>query len=177
MLGGGKGGEKTGGRRHWVGDFTFIPFSNTASLTLSLTLGPGWTDRRGRAAIDLPVIMGVTQEATCLQKKKLPACSHLISTCVRHWFNSPEWQSCDQAFDIRKNWIPFVGFKERSDSYTLHFSDIKEQACFLSCQKRGLAQTQFREAYFRIKMGAGSLSRRRQLQRIQINSGQYVEEQ
>ena len=64
QLGSGKGGEKTGGRRHWVGDFTFIPFSNTASLTLSLTLGPGWTDRRGRAAIDLPVIMGVTQEAT-----------------------------------------------------------------------------------------------------------------
>ena len=176
---GGRGQQRLGKngrrRRHWVGGFTFIPFSSPARC-LPNTESPqdGLT---GGAAIDLPVIMGVTQEATCLQKKKLPACSQLISTCSRHWFNSPEWQSCDQAFDIRKNWIPFVGFKERSDSYTLHFSDIKEQACFLSCQKRGLAQTQFREAHFRIKMGAGSLSRRRQLQRIQINSGQYVEEQ
>ena len=79
MLGGGKGGEKTGGRRHWVGDFTFIPFSNTASLTLSLTLGPGWTDRRGRAAIDLPVIMGVTQEATWPPSSLLAALQPCIS--------------------------------------------------------------------------------------------------
>ena len=67
------------GRRHWVGDFTFIPFSNTASLTLSLTLGPGWTDRRGRAAIDLPVIMGVTQEATWLPSSLLAALQPCIS--------------------------------------------------------------------------------------------------
>ena len=75
----GKGGEKTGGRRHWVGDFTFIPFSNTASLTLSLTLGPGWTDRRGGAAIDLPVIMGVTQEATWPPSSSLAA----LQTCIK----------------------------------------------------------------------------------------------
>ena len=67
------------GRRHWVGDFTFIPFSNTASLTLSLTLGPGWTDRRGRAAIDLPVIMGVTQEATWPPSSLLAALQACIS--------------------------------------------------------------------------------------------------
>lgn len=72
---GGQGGqqsrwEKNGRRRrHWVGGFTFIPFSSPARC-LPNTESPQDGLTGGSAAIDLPLIMGVTQEATCLQKKR-----------------------------------------------------------------------------------------------------------
>ena len=69
-VGGSSRWEKNGRRRrHWVGGFTFIPFSSpTRCLPNTESPQDGLTG--GSAAIDLPLIMGVTQEATCLQKKR-----------------------------------------------------------------------------------------------------------
>ena len=92
-----------------MGGFTFIPFSSPARC-LPNTESPQDGLTGGGAAIDLPLIMGVTQEGdTCLQNKKPPAAFKLAGHC--------RFQSAG-----RSNWIPFVGFEEKADSYKSYFS-------------------------------------------------------
>ena len=80
-VGGSSRWQKNGRRRrHWVGGFTFIPFSSpTRCLPNTESPQDGLTG--GSAAIDLPLIMGVTQEATCLQKKKAASSFKLAAHC------------------------------------------------------------------------------------------------